>query len=226
MFSWLLPAGVGLLLPGILPSLHPEPPTLLCLLEAALVNSNDPAIKLTPTEFEQFVRATLDAMGHEMLDYRSEHQELLQGVDGEYEIDVTARFSAFGMNFLMLVECKHYKNPIKRETLQILHDRVRSTGAHKGALFSTSGFQSGALEYARIHGIATVTMVDGQSTYMTKSLGCKPSRFAVGIEPVAGWLVNGDSRSLVSASYSEALENFLFNPPSELVQFTDNERTS
>jgi restriction system protein len=135
---------------------------------------------------------------------------MIRGVDGEYEVDVTARFSALGMNFLVLVECKHYKSAIKRETLQILRDRILSTGAQKGALFSTSGFQSGALEYARIHGIATITMVDGQSTYMTKSLGSRPSGFVVGIEPVAGWLVNGDSMSLVSPSYSEALERFLF----------------
>ncbi|MFV1943567.1 restriction endonuclease [Pseudomonas luteola] len=173
--------------------------------------------RLTPTEFEQFVRAALDAMGHHMFDYRSEHQELIRGVDGEYEIDVTARFSALGMNFLILVECKHYKSAIKRETLQILHDRMRSIGAQKGALFSTSGFQSGALEYARIHGIATVKIEQGKSTFMTKSLGNRPLQPSGDIESVTGCLVNDYNRPLVSASYGEALEQFFFKTWSRLV---------
>jgi restriction system protein len=180
-----------------------------------LIDSGYPPPKLTPTEFEMHVRAMLDAMGHEVLDYRSEHQELILGVDGEYEIDVSVRFSAFNMDFLMLVECKHYKSAIKRETLQILHDRMRSIGAQKGALFTTSGFQSGALEYAKKHGIATVKVVDGKSTYMTKSFGHAPIKLPVGIGPIAGWLVNGNNFSLVSASYGEALERYLFSPQSE-----------
>ncbi|MGE1075860.1 restriction endonuclease [Pseudomonas fragariae (ex Marin et al. 2024)] len=180
-------------------------------LEAALINSKDSSPKLTPTEFEQHVRAMLDAMGHELLDYRSEHQELIQGVDGEYEIDVSARFSAFGMNFLVLVECKQHKSAIKRETLQILHDRMRSIGAQKGALFTTSSFQSGALKYAQRHNIATVKIVDGTSTYMTRSFVNVLQQPPVGIPTVAGWLVNGNNLSLVSADYGEALERFLFS---------------
>ncbi|MNF94711.1 Restriction endonuclease [compost metagenome] len=176
-----------------------------------MIDSGYPPPKLTPTEFEQHVRAMLDAMGHEVLDYRSEHQELIHGVDGEYEIDVSARFSALGMEFLVLVECKYYKSSVKRETLQILHDRMRSIGAQKGALFTTSGFQSGALEYAKKHGIATVKVVDGQSTYMTKSFVNAAIEPPVGIAPIAGWLVNGNNFSLVSASYGEALESFLFS---------------
>ncbi|PHN71481.1 hypothetical protein AO286_07960 [Pseudomonas syringae] len=183
--------------------------------EAELINSNDSSPKLTPTEFEQHVRAMLDAMGHEVLDYRSEHQELIQGVDGEYEIDVSARFSALGMDFLVLVECKQHKSAIKRETLQILHDRMRSIGAQKGVLFTTSRFQSGALEYAKKHNIATVKIVDGQSTYMTRSFVNAPIQPPVGIPPVAGWLVSGNNFSLVSADYGEALERFLFSSQSD-----------
>ncbi|KAA0986051.1 restriction endonuclease [Pseudomonas sp. ANT_J28] len=115
------------------------------------------------------------------------------------------------MDFLVLVECKHYKSAIKRETLQILHDRMRSIGAQKGALFTTSGFQSGALEYAKKHGIATVKIVDGKSTYMTKSFDNTHLQLPVGTALVAGWLVNGNNLSLVSADYGEALERFFFS---------------
>ena len=70
----------------------------------------------------------------------------------------------------MLIECKHYKNPIKRETIQILKDKLHSVGAQKGILFTTATFQSGCIEYAEKHGIALVRMIDGKSTYQVKSM--------------------------------------------------------
>ena len=35
-------------------------------------------------------------------------------------------------------------------------------------VFATSGFQSGALEYAKVYGVATVTFVEGSFLYETK----------------------------------------------------------
>lgn len=171
-----------------------------------------PQLTLTPIEFERHVRSMLDAMGHSLLNYRSEHREIIQGVDGEYEIDVSARFDYLGMEFLVLIECKHYKNAVKRETLQALYDKMRSVGAQKCAVFTTSGFQSGALKYAKVHKIATIKVVDGRSMYSTRSLGSAP------IEPppwvklplVSGWLINGNHYSVVSEQHGEYLKRYLF----------------
>ncbi|MGF6283244.1 restriction endonuclease [Pseudomonas silensiensis] len=171
-----------------------------------------PQLTLKPIEFERHVRSMLDAMGNSILEYRSEHREVIQGVDGEYEIDVSARFHYLGMEFLILVECKHYKNPVKRETLQALYDKMRSVGAQKCALFTTSGFQSGALRYAEIHKIATVKVVDGRSTYFTKAFGAQliePPPWA-NIPPVSGWLIDGSHFSIVSEEHGEFLERYLF----------------
>ncbi len=99
-----------------------------------------------------------------------EHRELLQAPDGRYEIDVTARFRALGVDFLVLVECKDHVRPIEREDVQILADRKRATAAQKAILFSTNGFQRGAIEYARVHGIALVRVLEGALTYETKSV--------------------------------------------------------
>ena len=41
--------------------------------------------------------------------------------------------------------------------------------AHKAMVFSTGGFQSGALKYAEVYGIATIAFVDGNFTYNTRS---------------------------------------------------------
>jgi restriction system protein len=53
----------------------------------------------------------------------------------------------------------------------VLEAKLRDVAAHKGMLFSTSGFQKGALQYATAHGIATIAVVNGRWLYETKSVG-------------------------------------------------------
>jgi restriction system protein len=89
--------------------------------------------------------------------------------DGTYEIDVTARFKAFGAEYLTPVECKHHKKPIKREVVQVLSARLNSLHAKKGMLFSTADFQSGAIEYALKHKIALIKIANGRTAYITKA---------------------------------------------------------
>lgn len=81
--------------------------------------------------------------------FEAQHKVNVAGVDGDFEIDVSVRFTVFGgARFHVLAECKRHSHPIKRDVVQILNDRLRSTGAHKGFVFATAAFQSGAIEYA------------------------------------------------------------------------------
>ena len=99
--------------------------------------------------------------------FSAKHADSLTGADGEYTIDVTARFKAFGgASFLLVVECKKHKNSIKREVVQVLHAKQQSLGAQKAMVFSTSSFQSGAIDYANEHGLALVQVVSGQVIYV------------------------------------------------------------
>jgi len=70
---------------------------------------------------------------------------------------------------LVLIECKYHKNPIKREVVQVLLDKLRATGAQKGIVFSTVKFQKGAIEFAQAHGIALVMVANGKTMYVTRS---------------------------------------------------------
>ncbi|MFD0686695.1 restriction endonuclease [Actinomadura fibrosa] len=119
-------------------------------------------------EYERAVAELVRASEQEVLDWRVAHLDEVPGTDGTYVIDVTVRFRLLGAEFLMLFECKRHASPVKREHVQVLNDKLRSTGAHKGVLVATSGFQSGALEYARVHGIACVRLVDDSWTYETR----------------------------------------------------------
>jgi restriction system protein len=167
----------------------------------------DPVV--TPTQFELEVKSWIDTLGADLLDYRSNHLEVVPAADGNYEIDVVARFSALGMDFKVLIECKHHKNPIKREVIQALHAKLASTGAQKAAVFSTSGFQSGAIEYANVHGIAVARVADGRSTFFARSFGATPPPPPAHPQLVA-WLIQDNRKSVISTYHSEAFQELLF----------------
>lgn len=122
-------------------------------------------------QFEAFVADVLRSLGDGLDDFRLEEQELVVANDGRYRIDITVRFTALGIEFLMLVECKDHARPVEREDVQVLADKKRTAGAHKGVLFSTNGFQRGAIEYAQKHGIALVRVLEGALTYETRAAG-------------------------------------------------------
>jgi len=165
-------------------------------------------IELTPRQFELAVKGIVDAAANGLVEYESAHLEQLTASDGEYEIDVTARFQALGADFLVLIECKHHKRKIERQDVQVLQARLQSLGAQKGMIFSTAGFQAGAIQYADQHGIALCYLVEGKSTWFTKSAG--PSSLPpswVHIPEYIAWWCHQSSMSAMSddnAEYTKA----------------------
>jgi restriction system protein len=158
----------------------------------------DEPIKLTPTQYELAVKAILDGSGLSLQEYKSNHLESVEGVDGSYVMDVTARFSALGASFLVLVECKHERRKVERQAVQLLHAKMVSTGAQKGMLFSVAGFQAGAVEYATVHGIALIQMAKGSSTWRTRSLGPVAPPPYLELPEYVGWWCHGNTMSVVS----------------------------
>jgi len=171
-----------------------------------------PLVDLTPTEFEDYVRDWLVATGAVVSDFNVTRLEHIPGAGGEYEIDVVARLTLFeGAELVVLVECKHHKNPIKRDVIMVLESKLRDTKAHKGMLFSTADFQSGATDFAFVHKIATLRVTDAGMQYLTRSLSVNQSAFS-GAGAIA-WLCtpveNGVQMSIVSKAEGEALANWL-----------------
>src|SRR4051812_44422958 len=101
---------------------------------------------ISPEDFELRVKRYVELSAEGRLEnFRAVHREIVSSSDGDYEIDITARFRALEVTFLVLIECKYHFHPIKRETVQVLHAKLASAGAQKGILFSTSTFQKGAI---------------------------------------------------------------------------------
>jgi Restriction endonuclease len=130
-----------------------------------------PPADITPAEFEIFVTSLFDAIdeGGAPTNLRIQNHEMVRGADGTYDFDATVRYELAGMAFLVIVEAKLHKNPIKRETVQVLYQKFQSVGAQKAVLVSTAPFQRGALDFALAHGIALVTVTEGRFTFETKA---------------------------------------------------------
>jgi restriction system protein len=133
--------------------------------------TGDHRARIDGKQFETFVAEVLRSLCNGLDDFRVEEQEVVVGDDGRYRIDITVRFMALGVEFLVLVECKDHARPVEREDVQVLADKKRAAGAQKGVLFSTNGFQRGAIDYAHRRGVALVRVIEGALTYETRAAG-------------------------------------------------------
>lgn len=128
---------------------------------------------LSSTEFEKYCYEILKGYAEEqkLQNFKIEHSKKIKAFDGEYEIDVFASFEALGTRIQVLCECKRYKNPVNREKVVVLHKKLDSLGAQKGILMTNNRFQSGAIQYAKQHGIALIQVSTRGPEYFSHSSG-------------------------------------------------------
>ncbi len=134
-----------------------------------------PPADISPSEFEDWAASVFESAQSSLDDLTVTVHDRVTGTDGEFDFDATVRFRWAGVDFVVIVEAKRHKNPIKRELVQVLHSKMQSVGAHKGVMFSTSGFQRGAVDFAKTHGIALVSVTEGRFMYETKSAERRPA---------------------------------------------------
>ena len=171
------------------------------------VNEDDAAVALrtalyprpevTPGEFEEFVASQLlGSAASQVSDLIVTLHEKVTGADGRYDFDATVRYQFAGMSFLVVVEAKLRKNPIKRELVQVLHQKMQSVGAHKGIMVSASPYQAGAVAFAKAHGIAIVTVTEGRFLFETRHASPEDSGFPALVAHYYGagdvWLLSPD----------------------------------
>jgi Restriction endonuclease len=186
-----------------------------------------PPADITPAQFEVYVSELLGSTESQLDKLAVTLHETIAGTDGSYDFDATVRYEFAGMAFLVLVEAKRHANPIKRELVQVLHQKIQSVGAHKGVMVSTAPYQSGALTFAKTHGIALVTVTEGRFTYETKAFD-KPApvtreeaRKFFGIPTFVGHCYGPGSKprftsvTLMSPEYPEYVAKHLLGLPHE-----------
>ncbi|SHS97691.1 Restriction endonuclease [Mycobacteroides abscessus subsp. abscessus] len=160
---------------------------------------------ITPEEFEKYSLDLLTEQTQNLENLVIKHNVILETYDGNYQIDGYIEFTVMGIKYKTIVECKHYKSAITREKVQVLYGKIQSIGAQKGILISTSNFQSGAMEYARAHGIALIQITEAGTNFETRdqmnmimNSGRKPFNYG---KPYSGVLIRESDAGGISCSY-------------------------
>ncbi len=130
------------------------------------------SLDITSEEYEKQVVEWLKASSGKLKEFTVNHLQRVEGSGGEYEFDAFAKFRILnGADIQVLVECKRHKKPVERKDMLISWAKLQDVKAHKAMIFSTSGFQSGAIRYADTYNIATITFTEGSFTYNTRAFG-------------------------------------------------------
>lgn len=126
---------------------------------------------MTSVEFEKASLAWIERQANRYPDAQVDHDITVPTRNGNYQLDGRICFQAYRMPFTIIVECKRYGSPVKRDALVVLQDKIQELGAQKGILVTTSSFQSGAVRYAKNHGLTLVQLRqkdgDFEETYVT-----------------------------------------------------------
>ena len=177
----------------------------------------DAHMSLTPEEFEKYSLDILSEQSRNLENVKIEHNKWIEVSDGNYQIDGYIEFEVMGVKYKTIIECKHYKSSIPREKVQVLYGKIQSLGAQKGILISTSNFQSGAIEYAKVHGIALIQLTEADVHFEVRGRmnvimqhGRTPYNNG---KPYSGVLISKGDIGGVSCSYlsrsNRSLEEFL-----------------
>ena len=144
---------------------------------------------ITPTEFEKLCTKKLEEIAAEkqLPDFQITHNEIVHASDGNYQIDIRATFSALNVLIIIFCECKCYKAKVQRDVVMLLDQKLKSCGANKGIVMAVNGFQSGAIEYAKQHGIALLNIEPVP--------GCNPSPQGISLNRKCAADIDSDQSS-------------------------------
>lgn len=99
-----------------------------------------------------------DFLNYESPDYQKitvQHDVQIVGKTGvEHQIDVYWEFEYAGVRYRTILEVKDWNSKVKKEQIMGFKSKLDDiTGASAGIFVSKGGFQKGAIEYAKVHGI-------------------------------------------------------------------------
>jgi hypothetical protein len=100
--------------------------------------------------FETFVEALHAADGDTVVEHNVIELDRY-GAKRQTDVKITRRTRFY--TYVTLVECKRWKEPVSRDRIDVLASSIEALGANKGAIFTTTGFEEGAVAYATGKGI-------------------------------------------------------------------------
>jgi hypothetical protein len=119
-----------------------------------MTNNGKKYEELAQHVFQQIVNLKPQLTSEGVKTIEVQRNRVIAGRGSTHQIDVLWEFEFGGVNYLTIIEAKDWATPVPQEKLfafkAVLDD---IPGQPRGIFVSRSGFQSGALEYAKHHGI-------------------------------------------------------------------------
>jgi hypothetical protein len=81
------------------------------------------------------------------------------------QIDVSLRFKHGFYEYLLIVECKNYKNKVPVKDVEAFQTKKQDVGADRAVMVTTVGYQAGAIETARAYNIELRTLMEEVSDW-------------------------------------------------------------
>jgi len=79
-----------------------------------------------------------------------EHDKTIKGKsNAKRQIDVFVTQKTKLHTYTTIIECKRWKKPVTRQVIDVLFASVEDLNANKGVIFTTKGYEEGAIEYAK-----------------------------------------------------------------------------
>jgi hypothetical protein len=117
--------------------------------------------KMTSKEYELFTKYDFErrlkkSFGKQII---LKHLEKLTSPDGTvHEVDLNYEFEIDGINYINIIECKYWNSKVTREQVKSFKSVREDLRAHKAIIVTNYGFQSGAIEFAKKHGIGLIKL--------------------------------------------------------------------
>lgn len=113
-------------------------------------------------EYELFCKTLIDKLAGTGAPFSNiKHNVLKKGkAHTNNQIDITFDYDYKGTKIPMIVECKDYTRPVGKEKIATLSSIAHEDLGINGIFFAKSGFQRGAIQYAKAHGIDLYKVTD------------------------------------------------------------------
>lgn len=163
-------------------------------------------------DFELFV-ADIYKQADEVL---VEHDVTLTGKsNARRQIDVLVTQTTKLHKYTTLIECKRWKTPVTRQVIDVLSASIEDLNASKGVIFTTKGYEEGAVEYAKSKNIDIFIIRD----ILESEYGKPGKAFSLYIQEFNAKLDNFDVQSNIGSLYGKEL----LTPPKFNVIFSKNQ---
>ncbi len=117
---------------------------------------------MPPTRFEEYSLELLQEQFEGLSNLKFDFKMIEKLDYGKYQVSGNIAFTKAGLNYRVVVECKHFNGNITANEVAALHCKLKAQKATSAVLISSSGFRPEALQYATQNGIALVQLTPAE----------------------------------------------------------------